>query len=94
MNEVKVDNELEMIAQKVKDIQVKETRNTFLREKLLELFPRLPKPFSFALDSRMEASNFSIEDCKVMDSKKVPLWLAVIPEGVEDDENLGFISPQ
>lgn len=87
MNEVKVDNELEMIAQKIKDISIpKENRDELLREKLLELFPRLPKPFSFALDSRMEAASFSIKDCKVMDSKKVPLWLAVLPNCFEEDE--------
>jgi phosphatidylinositol-4,5-bisphosphate 3-kinase len=36
----------------------------------------------------MEAQSFSLEDCKVMDSKKMPLWLAVTPKCIEDDEEL------
>lgn len=87
MNEVKVDNELEQIAQRIKDPTImKENRDAVLKEKLLEVFPRLPKPFSFALDSRMEAASFSLPECKVMDSKKVPLWLAVIPNGIDAEE--------
>jgi phosphatidylinositol-4,5-bisphosphate 3-kinase len=33
--------------------------------------------FSFALDLRMEGKDFIINECKVMDSKKLPLWLMV-----------------
>ena len=36
-----------------------------------------PMKFSFALDSRMEGKDFIIKDCKVMNSKKLPLWLVV-----------------
>jgi hypothetical protein len=34
----------------------------------------------------MEAKEFSVEECKVMDSKKVPLWLSVKPNCENDEE--------
>lgn len=91
MNEVLVDDELNKVAEKIKEVSTLSTsRDQNLRDELPKLFAKLPKPFSFALDSRMEAASYSIEDCKVMDSKKLPLWLAVIPNGVEDDDELGI----
>jgi phosphatidylinositol-4,5-bisphosphate 3-kinase len=51
-----------------------------------EMEKKEKKVFSFALDSRMEANKFYLEDCKVMNSKKLPLWLAVKSSGIEDDD--------
>lgn len=72
----------------VNNIKEKENRNLYLKQELeiLVRSGKLPKPFSFALDSRMEAKEFSIEECKVMDSKKVPLWLAVKPNCENEDD--------
>jgi hypothetical protein len=40
----------------------------------------------------MEANKFYLKDCKVMNSKKLPLWLAVKSSGIEEeDEELPFL---
>jgi phosphatidylinositol-4,5-bisphosphate 3-kinase len=33
------------------------------------------KNLKFALDARLEAQDFDYEKCKVIDSKKLPIWL-------------------
>ncbi|CAD8088033.1 unnamed protein product [Paramecium primaurelia] len=94
MNEVLVDNELFNIAQKIKEENIpKDLRQHYLKTELLQLYPKLPKPFSFALDSRMEAQSIQYDKCKVMDSKKMPLWLAVIPKCLENDDELQLQQP-
>ncbi|CAK95176.1 unnamed protein product (macronuclear) [Paramecium tetraurelia] len=94
MNEVLVDNELFKIAQKIKEQNVpKDLRQHFLKTELLQLYPKLPKPFSFALDSRMEVSSIYYDKCKVMDSKKMSLWLAVMPKFLENDDELQLQLP-
>ncbi|CAD8067468.1 unnamed protein product [Paramecium primaurelia] len=42
----------------------------------------------------MEAQQFKMSECKVMDSKKMPLWLSVIPQCIEEDEDLQISQPQ
>ena len=51
----------------------KAERLSDLRESLEKL--QLPPTFSLALDPTMECSGLHIGKCKVMDSKKLPLWL-------------------
>ena len=94
MKEVLLNDELNFIAQQVKewnkhnkdgDQQSKQMQEWLihLQLKIPHLFNKLldqqvdPIRFSFALDSRMEGREFVIGDCKVMNSKKLPLWLVV-----------------
>jgi hypothetical protein len=34
--------------------------------------------FLFAIDARMSAKDFTLEKCKILDSKKLPLWLEMV----------------
>jgi len=42
---------------------------------------------SFSLDSRMEAKDFVLKSCKVLDSKKLPLWLVMSSASTLPDED-------
>ena len=66
------------IGVEVKKEKEKKERNTYIRTKLDEKLQKLLKSnttFTLPLDRRMEASGLIIERCKVMDSKKLPLFL-------------------
>ncbi|KAJ9443675.1 Phosphatidylinositol 3-kinase 2 [Diplonema papillatum] len=67
------------IAVEVKETHVKaRERNTFMRQNLDKRFAKIIKPgttFTLPLDPRMECSGVLVDKCKVMDSKKLPLWL-------------------
>eukprot|EP01064_Diplonema_japonicum_P015114 TRINITY_DN22880_c0_g1_i1.p1 TRINITY_DN22880_c0_g1~~TRINITY_DN22880_c0_g1_i1.p1 ORF type:complete len:1152 (+),score=273.25 TRINITY_DN22880_c0_g1_i1:71-3457(+) len=60
-----------------KDKKARE-RNTRIRQELDSKFEQLINDdtvFTLPLDPRMECSGIIIDKCKVMDSKKLPLWL-------------------
>mmetsp|Transcript_962 Transcript_962/g.3317 ORF Transcript_962/g.3317 Transcript_962/m.3317 type:complete len:1116 (-) Transcript_962:3492-6839(-) len=65
--------DLNSIAVKVKKYKFEKTQ--FLREQLREVVPSWPSKFRLPLDPRMEVSGVVVEKCKVMDSKKLPLWI-------------------
>ena len=53
------------------------TRQNLVKEKLGKLRGSavLPKKFCYSLDMRMRAAGIIAEECKVMDSKKAPIWV-------------------
>jgi hypothetical protein len=58
-------------------LQVKESKKSERLQDLRESLEKLqfPRSFALALDPAMECSGLHIGKCKVMDSKKLPLWL-------------------
>lgn len=69
-------DKLEAVANGVKAIKEKEKRLPYLREELAKLNPTLPSRFQCALSPRIQCTTLVVEKCKVMSSKKLPLWLA------------------
>jgi len=47
----------------------------YAKKSLVGLKESLHDDMLFALDTRWKISDFDIESCKVLDSKKLPLWL-------------------
>lgn len=72
--EVTVNNMLEQVAEATK-LQPKDKRKAFAQAELAKLNPRLPPRFSICLDPRVECTSIVPEKCKVMNSKKLPLWI-------------------
>ena len=64
---------LEAIALKVVQGESKAERKQILHKQLEEAV--LPSQFQLPLDPHLRASGFCIEKCRVMESKKKPLWL-------------------
>jgi len=62
----------------------KQDRNEYAREELTKVAAKLPKNFQVSLDPRIKARGFKISGCRVMGSKKKPLWLAL--ENVDPGE--------
>lgn len=82
-----MNQEINKVAQKVKDPTLsKESREAFYYSELPRVESRLTKPFSFALDSRLEAKEFYVDECKIMNSKKLPLRLSMKASGQDDDD--------
>ena len=72
--EVKVNDKIMQIAEKIKDID-KEKRLGELKTMLIDAKTEFGNKFSFALDSRIQVKDFYHDKCKILDSKKLPLWL-------------------
>jgi Phosphatidylinositol 3- and 4-kinase/Phosphoinositide 3-kinase family, accessory domain (PIK domain) len=66
---------LEAIALKVVEGESKAERLEIMRQQLKDAV--LPNEFQLPLDPHMRASGFVIEGCRVMESKKKPLWLSL-----------------
>lgn len=66
--------DLHDIALKVKT--TKKDKVLFLKEELKQVVPFWPNLFRLPLDPSMEASGINLDGCKVMDSKKLPLWIS------------------
>ena len=75
---------LEAIAEKVVGGESKAARKQILQEQLKEAV--LPSQFQLPLDPHLRASGFCIEKCRVMESKKKPLWLN-LTNGLEQGKN-------
>jgi len=71
-SQVKLLTQLESIAREIKTIP-KETRLRALRERLQSVV--ISEPVSLPLDSRFRVNGLIVDECKYMDSKKIPLWL-------------------
>jgi CRP-like cAMP-binding protein len=78
---------LENIAQAVK-VCPPDDRNRILREKLREVV--FPPTFQLPLDSAYEFKGINIDQCRVMSSKKLPLWLSF--QSVAKDNGEAFQS--
>jgi len=74
---------LETVAGKVKEKETKSERLKELREQLKRC--DFPVKFQLPLNPDMRARSIKIEKCKVMESKKKPLWLVF--EDADDDDN-------
>ena len=72
-----VNEELRRIAEALKN-ESSSKRLDFMREQLSQLNSRLnSKKFAFAIDPKRECRRFIVDKCKVMSSKKLPLWLVL-----------------
>lgn len=75
--------ELKYISNKVNRIPSASGRDMALREELNKLV--LPKRFQLPLSPYMHCCGIDVNKCKVMKSKKRPLWLTFINADKEDD---------
>lgn len=62
-------------AEQVKRISGKSERVRFEQEELAKLNPLLPSKFQLCISPRIECRAIVVDKCKVMSSKKLPLWL-------------------
>ena len=77
-DQVKVNDLLKEVAEQVKTKKRKRERQQFAREALhqLERSKQLPRVFQICLTPRVECCGINWNKCKVMDSKKLPLWVS------------------
>ena len=73
---------MQVIAEEVTKLKDKQSMRNHCKLRLGELSRELPQNLSFSLDSRMKVKGFIAEECKTMDSKKVPLW--IVGENAQD----------
>ena len=82
--QVTVNDKIWTIAENVKNVS-KDKRNSYSQTELGNLNPHLPAKFQLCLTPRIECKGIIGEECKVMESKKKPLWLCF--------ENVDSLSP-
>lgn len=70
-----VNDKLKVIADKIKEGKSKEQRIAEAKKELAELNMDLPSRFCLCLTPKIECCSIKSEKCKVMDSKKLPLWI-------------------
>jgi hypothetical protein len=61
-------------AQRMKNAS-KADRTAYARSAIEAVNARMPRAFQLAIDPRMRAARFNPEGCRIMSSKKRPLWL-------------------
>jgi phosphatidylinositol-4,5-bisphosphate 3-kinase len=74
---------IKLIADDIKGISEKHARVESTRAQLQQLLPNLPSTFCVCLTPRVLCKGIKIQKCKVMDSKKLPLW--IVFENVDRD---------
>ena len=70
------------VAEHLKTMPKGERRLAYVREALDALNHKLPPRFAVCLSPRVECCRIRAQKCKVMDSKKLPLWLVFEVRGV------------
>ncbi|CAD8171964.1 unnamed protein product [Paramecium pentaurelia] len=75
--EVQVNDEIMQIADFIKTEKDSSKRLKEMKNKLQDARQKFSKTFQFAIDPRMSASELIYEKCKILDSKKLPLWLVM-----------------
>ena len=70
-----VNDKIKMIANQIKTISSRDRRIETARAELEVLNSILPSKFSLCLTPRIEVQGIKSKKCKVMDSKKLPLWI-------------------
>lgn len=80
-----VNEELRIVADNTK-LEPSKRRLEFAKNQLYHLLERLPNTFSLCLDPRIECKGIRVEKCKVMSSKKLPLWLVFANSCSEGDD--------
>ncbi|CAM9242537.1 unnamed protein product [Ectocarpus fasciculatus] len=81
-----VNDKIKTIADQIKTIPEKAARLDQARLELEYLNPSLPAVFSVCLTPRIECKGIKFEKCKVMESKKMPLWV-VFENADRDGDN-------
>ena len=76
VQEVFISDRIMIIAEEIKPKKIidKHQKLKSLMEKERKKFPN---HFSLAIDQRVQVSDLILEKCKVLDSKKLPLWLVM-----------------
>ena len=72
--EIQVNDLIQEVAEKTK-LQPKEKRKQFAQDSLRKLNDKFPPKFTICLSPRIEVTSIVPEKCKVMNSKKLPLWI-------------------
>ncbi|CAD8121098.1 unnamed protein product [Paramecium sonneborni] len=75
--EVQVNDEIMKIAEQIKNEKDSNKRLYDMKLKLQNVRQQFSKTFQFAIDPRMSASEMIYDKCKILDSKKLPLWLVM-----------------
>lgn len=75
IREVQVNEQINEVALKVKSKSEMTQRHEVLRKSISQLSESHKGNFWIPLDPRMEVSDFEVEKCKVLNSKKLPLFL-------------------
>lgn len=70
-----VNDKIKVIADQIKTISSRERRIEAARSELEFLDANLPSKFCLCLTPRIEVRGIKSKKCKVMDSKKLPLWI-------------------
>lgn len=70
-----VNDKIKIIADQIKTISSRERRIESARAELEFLDANLPSKFCLCLTPRIEVCGIKSKKCKVMDSKKLPLWI-------------------
>lgn len=70
-----LDFHLRHIAEGVKRQPSKKSRLEFARVRLAELNAHLTEPFCLCLSPKYQLKSIAAEKCKIMESKKMPMWL-------------------
>jgi len=69
-----VNDTIQVVAENVKK-QPKPLRNKFAQDELKKVLKTFPSKFQICLSPRIECKGLRSEKCKVMSSKKMPIWL-------------------
>mmetsp|Transcript_28899 Transcript_28899/g.57767 ORF Transcript_28899/g.57767 Transcript_28899/m.57767 type:complete len:1105 (+) Transcript_28899:72-3386(+) len=72
--QISVNDMVQVIAEEIKTLP-KSMRSKSAAEKLKKVAPNFPNKFQLCLSPRIECCGLKSEKCKVMSSKKMPLWL-------------------
>jgi hypothetical protein len=70
-----VNDKIRVIADSIKQIASKEQRVQSARALLNDLNAELPSRYCLCLNPKIECCSIKSEKCRVMDSKKLPLWI-------------------
>ncbi|GMI29478.1 hypothetical protein TrRE_jg5350, partial [Triparma retinervis] len=72
--QIQVNDTVQVIAEKVKQVP-KASRSKFAADELQKVAHTLPPKFQLCLSPRIECKGLKSHKCKVMSSKKMPIWL-------------------
>lgn len=61
-------------------------REEYARTHLTELLGRISGPFSISLTPKIVCRSIRVEKCRVMSSKKLPLWVTFVNDDVDGDD--------
>lgn len=77
-HEMFVISRLQALSEAVKDVKAPK-RAAFLKQSLQSMQEGLPESFRLPLFPKMAFKGFNVDNCRIMNSKKLPIWLELIP---------------